>query len=1361
MGGQTCAVAGVGASAGGLESFTRLLRVLPARPGIALVLVQHLDPTHESMLAEILQRASKMPVLEATNGMPVEADHVYAMPPNVTMEFVGGSLRLSPRKSSPAETLPIDRFFRSLAKDCESRAVGVVLSGTGSDGAQGLMAVKEAGGLTFVQDPLSADYDGMPRAAIAAGAADAVLDPEHIAEEVVRLARRLRKGQPSLRAAAPDMLDEDGLDAILRLVRAATGLDLTHYRRTTLLRRISRRMLLGGFDTMEEYAGVLRENGLEVEALYRDILVNVTEFFRDPEALEALKREAYHAVLERKGAEATFRLWVPGCSKGQEAYSIVMSLVEFLEAASTRPNIQMFASDVNDLDIRFARAGIYPEGITREVSPERLARFFTRVPGGYRVEQAIREMCVFAVHDITRDPPFSKLDIVSFRNVLIYMERPLQKHVLGVLHYSLEPGGFLLLGSSETTGGESTLFSVSDKKHRLYVRKPGPARLLPPLGLSASLSVLDEQPRRAETPPAFDVLHEAEKMVLGADAPSGFLVNEALEVLQFRGRVAQFLDPAEGPPEVTLSKMVAPGVAASARAAIREAARTGHPARRAGFLAGRNAERREVAVEAVPISSPAGENYYLILLETSPEVAAQPDTAPTKRGKRGEDSAEVAKLRRELDETREYAETMIAEKEAANRDLGIAGDRFQVTNEELRTINEEFQTAQEELQSTNEELTTLNDELRNRNTELGQLTDDLDNVIQGVEIPILILGPTLLIHRFTPQAERIINIAPSDVGRLVTDFTLKIDVPDFKGSVEQVLRTLVPSETDVRGAGGHWYSMRIRPYRTDRGSVDGVVVAFVDIDLLTRAMQIAEAAREHAEALLGTVREPLLTLSSTLCVEEANQAFYETFGVPAEETLGSHLYELGNGQWDIPELRSLLEGILPGDTEFADLEVEHDFPGIGRRIMVLGARRVREEQGLPSILLAIDDVTRSRSQARLDVALNEISLRIGSTFDLEDVLDDVLERSAVAVSADSGAILLRQEGAWLVKSVFGLNEPTVGQLLDDEEVPLSLFSAERGDPVLVPDISQDERSTRGIGTHLGHHCVLMVPLLLRQETIGSISFHHFVAGGVFTDIDVDFAKRLGTLLSLAFENAQLYAAQRQIANTLQTALLTTPREIPGIDFGYLYRSATVAASVGGDLYDLFELADHCVGVLIGDVSGKGVGAATLAGLVKNTIRALSYENESPADVMAKTNDIVFRSTSSSVFVTLMFGMLDTESGRLVYCSAGHTRGIVKRSNGDVELLEVQSPLTGAFPTMEFVNGETSIAQGDALILCTDGVTEARRDSEMLGEEGLVGLVRALGAVSTGDIPEAIFAGVLDYSGGRLADDVAIVSVGRT
>ena len=1325
---------------------------------MAFAHIQHLDPEHESLLAEILQRASKMPIAEVTDGMRVEADRVYVMPPNVTMVVDRGALRLSPRSSRPAKTLPIDRFFRSLASECQGRAVGVVLSGTGADGAQGLAAIKDAGGLTFAQDPASAGYDGMPRAAIEAGVADTVADPERIAERLVDLAPQLGKAEP-VRPPDAAQLDERSLGAILAVVRSATGLDLTHYRRTTLVRRISRRMLLGGFETAEDYLLGLRASEVEVEALYRDILVNVTEFFREPKALDALQQEAYPAILERKGPDTTFRLWVPGCSKGQEAYSIVISLVEFLEAASVRPSVQMFATDVSAADIGYARAGSYPASIEDKVSPERLARFFRQVPGGYMVDQAIREMCVFAVHDVTKDPPFSKLDVVSFRNVLIYMERPLQRRVLQVLHYALDPGGFLLLGSSETTGGESGLFSVADKRHRLYVRKPGPARL----------TLVESWPRVGELPGSalegaqpFSILQEAERVVLDAFAPPGLLVNADLEVLQFRGNVTPFLHPAEGPPELTLTKMITPGVASSAQAAILESAETGKRARRAGFVTAADGARREVEVEAVPIVAPTGEKYHLVLFEDRSTAPPAPDGQGTARRTSHARSAEVADLHAQLDETRRNLEAVAVEKEATNRQLRIAGEKLQTSNEELRTINEEFQTAQEELQSTNEELTTLNDELRSRNGELLRLNDDLDNVIQGVEIPILILDGDLRIRRFTPQVDLIVSIVSTDVGRPVTDFTFKIGVPDLPGAVGKVLRTLVPSQTDVKDADGHWYSMRIRPYRTGEDSVDGIVVAFIDIDALKRASRAAQLAQAHAEAVVETVREPLLTLDPTLSVRDANRAYYQTFDTTPEETIGTDLFELGNGHWDVPPLRTLLEQVIPADQQIAGLEVEQDYPGIGTRTMVLNARKVREAGGSGSILLSMEDITVAKRQTRLSAALNTISLKMASSMDLDHVLEGVLAQSAEALGTDSGLIVLKQDGSWVVKSAFGqLPENLVGQVLDEAQVPVSVLAAHEGEPVLLSDLLLDGRFSGSIGVGLHLRSVMVVPLMLRQETIGSLSFHYVSSDRGFSETDVDFAKKLAALVSLALENVQLYSTQRLIANTLQTALLTPPRKVPGVDFGYLYRSATETASVGGDLYDLFELSDRCVGVLIGDVSGKGVEAATLAGLIKNTIRALSYGSDSPAAVMAKTNEVVYRSTSASVFVTLLLCFLDTESGRLVYCSAGHVPGMVKRAGGGVEVMHVGSPLAGAFSDLEYTDGETSIGKGDVLVLCTDGVTEARRGKELLGEDRLVGIVKGLGRLPAAEMAQVVFTEVLDFAEGRLSDDVAIISLGRT
>ena len=1351
-------VVGVGASAGGLEALSALLRALPARTGMAVVMVLHLDPAQESMLASILGRSSQMPVSEAAHGMRVESDHVYVIPPNVEMRLIGGVIALQERAPAPAHVLPIDTLMASLAEEYANLAIGVVLSGTGTDGVLGLAAIKAAGGLTFAQDPTTAEFDGMPKAATESGVVDEALDIAGIAAELVRLGKH-----PDLRVRlaeteVPSDRDEESFTQILLLVRKATGLDLSSYRKTTLLRRISRRMLLEGVHGMRDYFRLLQEQPSKVEALYRDVLVNVTEFFRHPDALDALQSEVFPQILEHREPDVPIRIWVPGCSKGQEAYSILITLVELLDGKASTPEIQMFASDVNAHDVEFARVGLYPEGIAREVTPERLASFFTRVAGGYQINREIREMCVFAVHDVTKDPPFSKLDLVSFRNVLIYMENPLQRQVLRILHYALVPGGFLLLGSSESIGSEDALFTVIDKKHRIFRRNPGPGKLISSLAPSAGrVAFSGVRNQRLEVAPEFDVLAAVEKVVQGGYQPPGILVNEGLDILQFRGHVAPYLEPTDGRADLKLPHMIASGLSLTVEAVVRQAAKTKTAAKRHWTAPGGDATRRKIEVDAVPIISPTGDAYYLVLFKEPHTEAPESGSETEQKGERDLGRSEASDLHRELDETREQLEAVVSERETATTDLRVVSEKFQSSNEDLRTINEEFQTAQEELQSTNEELTTLNDELRTRNSDLGRLTDDLNNVIQNVEIPILILDADLCIRRFTPQAEKIVNIMPTDIGRPITDLNLKFDVPDFKERITESLQPGAESQTEVRSGDGRWHSMRIRPYETSNGIIAGVVIAFIDVDELKRSTQAAEAARDHAEAVVETVRQPLLTLGPDLTVREANHAFYQTFAVSIKETIGKHLYELGAGQWDFAELRSLLERILLDGQGFADLEVERDFTRIGHRAMVLYARRVREEQGPPSILLAIDDVTELRHSERLSTTLNNISITIGSTLEFGQILERVLKESTEGLGAESAVALLRQDGTWVTENVYGLPRDLVGQNFGEQGTSLDVTSSETGEPVML-----DDAEAARFGSHFGvasdDGSVLVVPLLLREEDIGMVSFHFHPRVANLGVAEVNFARRLGTLLSLALENSKLFSTQRAIADTLQEALLSVPPRIPGIDFGYLYRSSTTAAAVGGDFYDLFELDGGRVGVLVGDISGKGVRAAVLAALVKNTIRALAYENDSPAVVISKANAAIFKTTPTSIFVTLLFCIIDTASGRLVYCSAGHTRGVMKKRDADVAMFDIGSPLAGAFEFTKFEDGETTMVKGDVLVLYTDGVTEARRNGELFGEQRLTEFVRQMETMPTKDVPQTIFDEVLGYTGGTLSDDTAIISV---
>jgi serine phosphatase RsbU (regulator of sigma subunit) len=504
----------------------------------------------------------------------------------------------------------------------------------------------------------------------------------------------------------------------------------------------------------------------------------------------------------------------------------------------------------------------------------------------------------------------------------------------------------------------------------------------------------------------------------------------------------------------------------------------------------------------------------------------------------------------------------------------------------------------------------------------------------------------------------------------------------------------------------------------------------------------------------------LLTLNADLCVREANNAFYETFSVPADETIGRAVYDLGDGQWDFPELRSLLEEVLPGDTEFANLLVERDFPRIGHRIMELSARRVREEHGRPSILLAVNDMTNVTTRARLSAILNNVSIAFSSALEFDEVLGGVLEESSTALRARSAAVLVQENRDWVLKSAFGLPRTRVKQVVDEQGLPIGVVSPQTGAPVLLAgDEAARFISVLGLDQEVGS--VLVVPMLHREQTAGFLSLHFQSAAESVSEAEIDFVRRLGTLLGLAFENSKLYATQKEIADTLQAALLTAPRRIPGVEFGHLYRSASTSAAVGGDFFDVFELDGDRAGVLVGDVSGKGVEAATLTALVKNTIRTLSYEHTSPAVVMDKANAVILKATPSSLFATITFCVIDIASGRLTYCSAGHTRSIVKKAAGGVEFLETGSPLAGAFEAVDFQDGETVLEKDDVLILYTDGVTEARCDGELFGEERLADFVTRMAPTPPKKVPKAVFDEVLRYTGGGLSDDVAIVAIARS
>jgi two-component system CheB/CheR fusion protein len=980
-------VVGIGASAGGLEAVTELLQAVPQDSSLTFVVVLHLDPEHKSALGEILSRVIAMPVCEVEDGMAVQPDHVYFMPPNRNLVITRSTLHLHPCVEARGPHLPIDTALRSLAADRGSRAVGVVLSGTGSDGTQGLRAIKEEGGITFAQDQ-TARFGGMPRSAIATGCVDYVLPPPQIAVELLRIARHLlqarAEGAPQVLAPAKDEV----FLQILRLLTNTTGVDFANYKHSTLRRRIERRMVLRRVQTLAEYLQCLHDDPPERQRLSEEVLIPVTSFFRDPEVFVALRNIVFPRLLQNQPPGAPLRVWVPGCASGEEAYWLVICLLEYLESGARTTPIKLFATDISERAIETARAGAYGDDIAAEVSAERLERFFVKTDRGYEIKKAVRDLCVFARQDVTRDPPFSQLDLISCRNVLIYLGPVLQSRVLPIFHYALKPGGFLVLGNSETVGGFMDLFEVVDKQHKFYLRTATPSRLrfdyTPSIPSAARVAVPEAGVARGRVLP--EVSREADRVVLAHYAPTGVVVDENLQILQFRGDTGHYLKPAPGPPTTDLLQMAREGLLGDLRTLLDAAKRENAPVHKAGVRVKTNNHFQDIDLNVIPIQDlAAGARSFVVLFEEArsagtESIPSQGSRRPlTPEGESAKDQ-EIGRQQYELETTRAYLQSVIEQKEAAIEELRAANEEILSANEELQSTNEELETAKEELQATNEELTTVNDELQIRIRTANQLSDDLVNLIDATNIPVVVLGADLCIRRFTPSAQRTLNLLPGDVGQSVSDLKLKINIPDLEPLVREVIDTLEIKQREVQDREGCWHKLYIRPYKTLEQKIGGVVLMFIDIEALKRREQQIQESRDYAVSIVETVREPLMVLDAQLRVRTANRAFYQMFQVNPRETEGRLIYELGERQWNIPRLRTLLEELLPQNSHFENFEVEHTFPRLGLRTMLLNAHRIVRLEGEPSqlILLAIEDVTarvqaerlRQESEERLEIIIN-------------------------------------------------------------------------------------------------------------------------------------------------------------------------------------------------------------------------------------------------------------------------------------------------------------------------------------------------------------------------------------------------------
>ncbi|TGT40765.1 PAS domain-containing protein [Mesorhizobium sp. M4B.F.Ca.ET.169.01.1.1] len=974
-------VVGIGASAGGIEALGSFFDAMSADSGCAFVVVLHLDPKRESEMARILSGRTRMPVVQVEDGMAIAPDHVYVIAPDTDLKLVKGGLKVSKPSQPRGQRHPVDVLFASIATEQRERSVAIVLSGTGSNGTEGLKEIRAEGGMSLVQAPETAKFDGMPRSAIAAGLADHVLAPEKMPATLLAY---VHHGYVSAPAEVEPVVPrgEATIEDVLEILRARDGHDFSSYKRNTLRRRVHRRMGLRNIEKLADYLDDLRTSSEEVTMVVADLMISVTGFFRDAEAWKALGELVIAPLVAERASGESVRVWVPACATGEEAYSVAMLIAEHAEAAGKRFDLKVFATDAQEGNLRKARDGIYPTAALAGFPPERVRRFFERLEGSFQVSKDLRDMVVFAAQNLLRDPPFSRLDIISCRNFLIYLEPEAQQRVLGQFHFALRPDGHLFLGNAETIGRHDDLFETVSKKWRIY-RRLGPTRhdlidyRLPrgAIGTGAGAAAPPPMPAENASAPVVDI---ARRALLERYAPASVLIDQKGRVVYFHGTTRDYLEQPSGEPTRDILAMARDGLAINLRSAIRDALKSDKSVTVQGRL--HRSGSTDVAMTVVPLAAqPHGGRFALVSFE--PAAPAGESRQPPVREDASETSSGERALQEELVSMRAELRNTIEHLETANEELKASNEEATSMNEELQSTNEELETSKEELQSFNEELNTVNSQLQHKIAELERSSNDLNNLLAGSETATLFLDNKLAINWFAPATKELFDLVTSDVGRPIAHFARKFSDDKLLSDAETVLRKLTTIEAEVPSDAGRWYLRRMLPYRTRDNHIAGVVITFNDITERRAAAEAVNEARIYAEAIVGTVRQPLLVLNAELHVQSANAAFYELFRVAAKDTLGSLLYGLGNGQWDIPALRTLLDEVLSKNQEVTDYEVEHEFRDIGRRSMLLNARKLSQAAGREElILLAIEDITeRRQSERHRKTLMSELNHRVKKT----------------------------------------------------------------------------------------------------------------------------------------------------------------------------------------------------------------------------------------------------------------------------------------------------------------------------------------------------------------------------------------------
>jgi two-component system CheB/CheR fusion protein len=929
-------IVGIGASAGGLSAFEAFFSGMPADtdPGMAFILIQHLAPDHKSLLTELIRRCTSMEVFEVEDGMEVRPNCTYIIPPNRDMAFLHGRLQLIDPIAPRGQRLPIDYFFRSLAQGMHESVIGVVLSGTGSDGTLGVRAIKGEGGMIIAQTPESCEYDGMPRSAIATGLVDYELPPSEMPARIIAYAGHAY-GPPLHTESVPTSRTENTLYKASILIRNQTGHDFSQYKPSTIHRRIERRMAVNQIDTLHAYIQYIQQAPLEVEALFRDLLIGVTRFFRDTEVFKVFEEQVIPELFAGKSMDSSIRIWSTGCSTGEEAYSIAILLQEYMEKTRQTFKVQIFATDIDNQAIATARSGLYPASIAADVSSERLARFFTVEGNGsaYRIHKTLRDILIFSEQDVIKDPPFSKLDCIVCRNLLIYMGGELQKKLIPLFHYALRPGGFLFLGNSETVGDFGDLFTTVDRKSKLYLRNEAvQGRHSAPLGRFLPPPKVVHSPHLRPTvikeaaPVKLPLRELTEQTLLQRFVPVGVLVNVQGDILYLHGHAGQYLEPAQGESGTNnILKMAREGLRRGLGTALHKARSTGGTVRSQALRVKTNGPFTSVDLTVSPLVTDHVDSsapLFLVTLEPTPQVGRGSVhlSAPSEGegvGKKsdGEKDDLVTSLRQELLANEDYLQSTIEELETSNEELNSSNEEMQSINEELQSSNEELETSKEELQSVNEELATVNAELQSKLADLSQANNDMSNLLSGTGIATIFVDHQLCIMRFTPAATRIINLIPVDIGRPVGHIVSKLAGYDsLVEDVQSVLETLLPKDLEVQAEDGKWYTMRIQPYRTLDNVIEGAVITFVDITEMKESHELLQKA--HGQIRLAVVardsQDAITVLDMKGNILSWNPSAQRLFGWNEEKALTINIRDMLPNNLKAQELENIRQ-VAAGD----------------------------------------------------------------------------------------------------------------------------------------------------------------------------------------------------------------------------------------------------------------------------------------------------------------------------------------------------------------------------------------------------------------------------------------------------------------